>query len=70
MKKLTPKQQRFVDEYLINLTATQVAIRAGYSARTASRIGPELLVKTCIAQAIAEHMAKREKRTECAGKPT
>ncbi|MCG9066085.1 terminase small subunit [Laribacter hongkongensis] len=70
MKKLTPKQQWFVDEYLIDLNATQAAIRAGDSAKTASRIGPELLVKTCIAQAIAEHMVKREKHTECAGKPT
>lgn len=38
--RLTPKQQRFVDEYLIDLNATQAAIRAGYSQKTADRIGP------------------------------
>lgn len=61
---LTPKQERFVQEYLVDLNATQAAIRAGYSAKTASRIGPELLVKTCISEAIQKAMKKREKRTE------
>ena len=37
MAKLTPKQQRFVDEYLIDLNATQAAIRAGYSPKTAEQ---------------------------------
>jgi phage terminase small subunit len=60
---LTPKQERFVDEYLIDLNATQAAIRAGYSARTADRIGPELLGKTCVADAIAAGMAARAERT-------
>lgn len=49
---MTPKQERFVDEYLIDLNATQAAIRAGYSVRTADRIGPELLGKTCVKEAI------------------
>ena len=61
---LTPKQERFVQEYLVDLNATQAAIRAGYSEKTASRIGPELLVKTCISEAIQKAMKKREKRTE------
>lgn len=61
---LTPKQERFVQEYLVDLNATQAAIRAGYSAKTASRIGTQLLVKTCISEAIQKAMKKREKRTE------
>lgn len=55
--KLTPKQAMFVKEYLIDLNATQAAIRAGYSARTADRIGPELLGKTSIAEAIQKATA-------------
>lgn len=61
---LTPKQERFVQEYLVDLNATQAAIRAGYSAKTASRIGQQLLAKTCISEAIQKAMKKREKRTE------
>lgn len=61
---LTLKQERFVQEYLVDLNATQAAIRAGYSAKTASRIGPELLGKTCISEAIQKAIKKREKRTE------
>jgi phage terminase small subunit len=49
MPKLTPKQQRFVDEYLIDGNATQAAIRAGYSAKTARAIGAENLTKPDIA---------------------
>lgn len=49
---MTPKQQRFVDEYLIDLNATQAAIRAGYSAHTAGKIGPQLLGKTGIRTAL------------------
>ena len=62
-KKLTKKQQLFVDEYLIDLNATQAAIRAGYSVDTAREIGCEYLTKPNIQQAIAEHMAERSKRT-------
>lgn len=61
--KLTEKQQRFVDEYLIDLNATQAAIRAGYSVKTADVIGCENLTKPNIQQAIAEHMAERSRRT-------
>ncbi len=61
---LTDKQRRFVDEYLVDLNATQAAIRAGYSKATASRIGPELLGKTCVAEAIAEARHARSERTQ------
>lgn len=61
---LTPKQQRFVDEYLVDLNATQAAIRAGYSERNAGKIGPELLGKTRVTAAITEAMKAREARTE------
>lgn len=64
MAKLTKKQQRFVDEYLIDLNATQAAIRAGYSEDSAKEIGCENLTKPNIQQAVAEQMAERSKRTE------
>ena len=62
--KLTPKQQCFVNEYLIDLNATQAAIRAGYSEKTANRIGPQLLVKTCVSEAIQQARQELEKRTQ------
>jgi len=62
--KLTPKQQRFIDEYLVDLNATQAAIRAGYSAKTAGQIGDENLKKPQIKAAIDEAMTKRTERTE------
>ena len=58
-RNLTPKQQRFVDEYLIDLNATQAAIRAGYSKNSARQIGQENLSKPVVAAAVAE--AKRER---------
>lgn len=64
MRKLTPKQAAFVVEYLVDLNATQAAIRAGYSAKTAYRIGAELLHKTSVAEAIQKAQARREVRTE------
>jgi phage terminase small subunit len=51
--KLTLKQERFVAEYLVDLNATQAAIRAGYSAKTADTQSSQLLVKTQVADAIA-----------------
>ncbi len=63
MAKLTEKQQRFVNEYLIDLNATQAVIRAGYSVKRASEIGYQLLQKTTVQQAISEKMAERSKRT-------
>ena len=62
--KLTPKQARFVQEYLIDLNAAQAAIRAGYSAKTARVIGHENLTKPDIAAAIEKAMAERAERTE------
>jgi phage terminase small subunit len=64
MAKLTAKQQRFCDEYLIDLNATQAAIRAGYSKKNADKIGSELLGKTRVAEYIAERKADRMERTE------
>lgn len=61
---VTPKQARFVAEYLIDLNATQAAIRAGFSRRTARQIGERLLTKVDIAQAIEAAMAERSRRTE------
>lgn len=63
MATLTKKQQRFVEEYLIDLNATQAAIRAGYSINNADKIGSELLGKNRVSQAIAKTMAERSKRT-------
>jgi phage terminase small subunit len=61
---LTAKQQRFVDEYLIDLNATQAAIRAGYSAKTAEQQGPRLLGNVGVAAAIQKAMDRRSRRTE------
>ncbi len=52
--KLTPKQHRFVEEYLIDLNATKAAGRARYSEKTARQIGSENLSKPAIQEAIAE----------------
>lgn len=60
---LTAKQIRFVDEYLIDLNATQAAVRAGYSARNADKIGSQLLGKTRVSAEIASKMKQREQRT-------
>ena len=60
MGKLTAKQQRFCDEYLIDLNATQAAIRAGYSQKTAYSIGVENLKKPEIKKHIDERMAEKE----------
>jgi len=63
-KKLSDKQARFVEEYLVDLNATQAAIRAGYSQKTAGQIGEQNLKKLEIAAAIQEAIAKRSERTE------
>ena len=63
-KKLSPKETRFVDEYLIDLNATQAAIRTGYSIKTAYSIGQRLLKKVEIQAAIAENKRKRSDRTQ------
>ena len=64
LTKLTPKQRLFVSEYLIDLNATQAAIRAGYSKKTAGQIGDENLRKPQIAAVIQESMSQRAERTE------
>jgi phage terminase small subunit len=60
---LTPKQQRFVEEYLIDLNATQAAIRAGYSAKTAQEQASRLLSNAMVSQAVSEAQARRSERT-------
>lgn len=60
MAKMTAKQQRFCDEYLIDLNATQAAIRAGYSAKTAKVIANENLTKPYIREYIDKRMAEKE----------
>ena len=62
--KLTPKQRRFADGYLIDLNATQSAIRAGYSKKTARSIGDENLTKPDIKKYLQASMKKRQERTE------
>ena len=63
MAKLTAKQQKFVEEYLIDLNATQAAIRAGYSSKTAHEQGAQLLAKLSIKTAIDKAIAERSRRT-------
>lgn len=63
-RPLTPKQQAFVDEYLVDMNATQAAIRAKYSAKTAGQIGEKLLKKAEIAAAIEEARKDRSARTQ------
>ena len=58
--KMTAKQQMFCDEYLIDLNATQAAIRAGYSKKTARSIGQENLTKPYIRAYIEKRMAEKE----------
>lgn len=64
MSTLTPKQQAFVDEYLVDLNATQAAIRAGYNPKTARSIAAENLAKPNIADAIAKRQQDRLERVE------
>lgn len=62
--ELTPKQRAFVREYLIDLNATQAAIRAGYSGKTAGQIGEQNLKKLEISTAIEAAMKNRADRTD------
>ncbi|AZS50407.1 terminase small subunit [Entomomonas moraniae] len=64
MRKLTNKQKLFVKEYLIDLNASQAAIRAGYSKASANQIATELLGKTVVINAIQKAMDKRTERTK------
>lgn len=64
MSELTSKQLKFCEEYLVDLNATQAAIRAGYSEKTAKEIGCENLTKPNIAEKVAELKAQRSARVE------
>ena len=61
MAEMTAKQQRFCDEYLIDLNATQAAIRAGYSKKSARQMANETLSKPYIKEYIEARMAEKEK---------
>lgn len=61
--QLTDKQERFCQEYLVDLNATQAAIRAGYSAKTADKIGSQLLGKTRVQAKIDELKLARSEKT-------
>jgi Terminase small subunit len=63
-RPLTPKQQRFIKEYLVDLNATQAAIRAGYSAMTAYSAGQRLLKHVDVARGIAEAQQKHAEKCE------
>lgn len=63
-QELTDRQVRFCEEYLIDLNATQAAIRAGYSEKTANEQGARLLANVSVQEKIAELKAERAKRTE------
>jgi phage terminase small subunit len=62
--KLTPKQEKFCQEYIVDLNATQSAIRAGYSVRTARSLGQENLTKPDIQERLSELRSEQEKRVE------
>jgi phage terminase small subunit len=62
--KLTAKQEKFCNEYLIDLNATQAAIRAGYSPKTAQVIGAENLTKPIISGYIQEQRHKSAEKAE------
>ena len=64
MTALRPKQKRFIEEYLVDLNATQAAIRAGYSEKTARQMGAQNLSKPVIQAAIEEAFQARSERTE------
>lgn len=64
MSKLTEKQKRFCEEYLIDLNATQSAIRSGYSIKTARQIAQRMLTNVDIQSYIQELREQQSKRTE------
>lgn len=62
--KLTPKQARFVEEYQIDLNATQAAIRAGYSEKTAKEQASRLLTNVNVQEEVQKAMESRSERTQ------
>lgn len=63
-QKLTAMQARFIEEYLVDLNATQAAIRAGYSQKNADKIGSQLLGKTRVSAQIAREQHARSERVQ------
>lgn len=63
-KKLTRKQRAFVYEYLVDFNASKAALRAGYSEKSAAKIGSQLLEKTGVKEAIEEGLQERKKNLE------
>lgn len=63
MAKMSDKQLRFCEEYLLDLNASQAAIRAGYSAKSSRCIGSELLTKASVRSHVEKEMAERSART-------
>ncbi|MFA6012768.1 MAG: terminase small subunit [Desulfobacteraceae bacterium] len=61
---MTPKQKLFIQEYIVDLNATQAALRSGYSERTAFRIGAENMQKPVIREAIEFAIKERSERTQ------
>ena len=64
MKKINPRRVLFAYEYLKDLNATQAAIRAGYSKKTANEQGARLLANVSVKQLVKKLKSQREKRTE------
>lgn len=64
MPALSEKQKRFVSEYLIDLNATQAAIRAGYSAKTAQQQGSRLLLNVVVQEELSRQQSKVAERLE------
>jgi phage terminase small subunit len=64
LSRMTPKQERFIQEYLVDGNATQAAARSGYSAKTSAKIGFENLQKPEIVAAIAKAQAARNQRVQ------
>jgi phage terminase small subunit len=62
-RKLTAKQEKFIEEYLVDLNATAAARRAGYSEKRASEIGYQLLRKTTVQEAISQRRQELAKNT-------
>lgn len=61
---MTPKQEAFVREYLIDLNGTQAAIRAGYSPATANEQASRMLANVSVAEAVAKAKAERAEKCE------
>lgn len=61
---LTPKESRFIQEYLLDLNAAHAAIRAGYSEHTAKEIGYQILKKEAVQEAVTKAITQRSKRTQ------